>query len=506
MLHLFVDDREIQQVVNVSRVVNRPKRYAEPIVAPDQPWERGCRAWAWGNVIQEPDGLLRMWYMLFNVWHDPGTLENGNFAYAESRDGLHWEKPSLGLYEFNGSRENNIVVSMGSTGTGAPFGLARRGGGLTARDAQGNVLGVINNADGITVVRDDEEPDPAKRYKLIANMQDHRMWAPYYPEMYPDVTDEQVADARRIFGQYMLTSPDGLHWSQEPLYLKGDCHGDYMMVTRDHRNQQWWMNERPSSKTGRTVGLCTSQDLIHWTTPTETIFSNDPESGFGRLWEWHAGITPFNYGNQDLGLLERWSNVGFGEHCELVSHRDGEPWQRVAPDKTFLDVGPEGSFDRCLAYPLHNAPCRIGDKLYIYYSGRGMEPGTGRYNYGAIGLATIGLDRFVGLSHWRRDPGVVMTRPLKPEGDLLQVNVEAFGGPMEPGKGEVRVAVKNPDWSDIPGYTWEDCLPVRGDQVRALVEWQDKKDLSSLRGRTVVLHFQLSSAVLYSYRWASGKE
>ena len=30
-------------------------------------------------------------------------------AYAESDDGIHWTKPKLGIIEFNGSSENNLV-------------------------------------------------------------------------------------------------------------------------------------------------------------------------------------------------------------------------------------------------------------------------------------------------------------------------------------------------------------------------------------------------------------
>jgi len=30
-------------------------------------------------------------------------------CYAESDDGIHWIKPNLGLYEFHGSKNNNIV-------------------------------------------------------------------------------------------------------------------------------------------------------------------------------------------------------------------------------------------------------------------------------------------------------------------------------------------------------------------------------------------------------------
>ena len=32
-------------------------------------------------------------------------------CYAESKDGIHWKKPELGLVEFNGSKANNIVMA-----------------------------------------------------------------------------------------------------------------------------------------------------------------------------------------------------------------------------------------------------------------------------------------------------------------------------------------------------------------------------------------------------------
>ena len=35
--------------------------------------------------------------------------------YATSSDGIHWTKPSLGLVSFNGSTENNIIVSANGT-------------------------------------------------------------------------------------------------------------------------------------------------------------------------------------------------------------------------------------------------------------------------------------------------------------------------------------------------------------------------------------------------------
>ncbi|MBI2191476.1 MAG: hypothetical protein HYU36_05780 [Planctomycetes bacterium] len=492
-LHLFVDDQEVHHAVNVLRVLNLPQRRPDPVVAPDQPWERGFRAWAWGSVAQDPDGLLRMWYMIYGG-EDPETGENGGFGYAQSRDGIHWEKPSLGIVSWRGSKENNFFYSFGP---GYLYPLARLGGGLPVMDRDGNPAGVVNHMDGLTVVRDDEDPDPLRRYKLFANMQDHRMWAKAFPQRYPGVKDEEIERARKVFGQYLVTSSDGMHFTREPIFMKGQCHGDYMMVARDHRNEQWWMNERPRTFSSgfycRSAGLCTSRDLLNWTSPTEPIFVPGSESGFGRLWEWHGGMTPFNYGNQDLGFLEKWNNVGGGDACELISHRDGEAWRRVKPGDLFLDHGPEGSFDRVLTYPLHNPPMRVGNKLHIYYTGYGIDPQTGNFGYGAIGVALIGLDRFAGLAHRRGDSGLVVTKPLTITRNILQVNVEPMGG-------EVRVAIKNPDFSDLPGYSLDECSPIASDQVRAPVRWRGKTNLSEWLDRKLILHFSVRNAVLYSYR------
>ena len=118
-----------------------------------------------------------------------------------------------------------------------------------------------------------------------------------------------------------------------------------------------------------------------------------------------------------------------------------------------------------------------------------------------IGLAIIGLDRFAGLGHGHEKTGeptgIVVTKPIEVAGDTLQVNVEPFGG-------EVRVAVKAaPDLADIPGYGLEDCVPVLDNEVRARVRWNDKADLSELRGRQVMLVFNVRRAMLYSYRFTS---
>lgn len=43
--------------------------------------------------------------------------ENERCCLAESTDGVHWVKPELGLYEFEGSTKNNITLDRAAPAT-----------------------------------------------------------------------------------------------------------------------------------------------------------------------------------------------------------------------------------------------------------------------------------------------------------------------------------------------------------------------------------------------------
>ena len=495
-LHLLIDDAEVARQQHVKRIMNRLRKHPKPVLVADRPWE-GERAQAWGSVIQEPDGLWRMWYFAFNTQRRFDRLDVGGYAYAESRDGVHWTKPDLDVVEFRGSKRNNLFYSCHPEGKNlVDEELARRGLGLPALDETGKQIGVINNLDGLSVVRDDDDPDPKRRYKLIANMQDHRMWAPYYPKRYPMVDAKQVALSRAVFGQYMDTSPDGIHWTRRPRRLFPARGGDYMMVTRDHRNRRWWLNERAHDQGGRNASLRTSSDWKKWS-QLEVVFGKGSDPEFNKTFQWHGGITPFNYGNLNIGLAERWPLAGLGGTCELVCQRPGGKWQRVFPNRPFLDVGAEESFDRVLAYPSHNPPGRSGEKLMIHYTGAGTKTHPERGLPMSMGLATIGLDRFAGLGQWRNlPPGEVVTKPLKLTRKHLAVNVEYLE--FTP----LRVAVLGADGSPLPGYSLEDStIPVDSKRLYSMARWKTKPDLGELLGREVSLHFEIRGAVLYSYRF-----
>ena len=82
----------------------------EVVIVHDKPWEGSMCDYH--TVFQDGD-LYRMYYTAYDLVVPPegGTKETHPLlcAYAESKDGIHWEKPNLGLCEFNGSKDNSIV-------------------------------------------------------------------------------------------------------------------------------------------------------------------------------------------------------------------------------------------------------------------------------------------------------------------------------------------------------------------------------------------------------------
>ena len=110
-LELFVDDYLIERIKGDARL-----RLHQPTLMPLEP---GCSRVCYTTILHE-DGryrryqrTLRKSYMGEQYDGHPGELTE----YLESTDGIRWKKPRLGLYEIDGSRRNNIVLTGTSTGS-----------------------------------------------------------------------------------------------------------------------------------------------------------------------------------------------------------------------------------------------------------------------------------------------------------------------------------------------------------------------------------------------------
>ena len=100
---LFLDDDAIEAMSGLRRVLHRPERCG-PVLRPDR--SRGEKHVQSASVPQwnSEKSLWEWWYRGY-----PAYTEDGLCLYATSTDGLHWEQPDLGLYEWNGSTANNIA-------------------------------------------------------------------------------------------------------------------------------------------------------------------------------------------------------------------------------------------------------------------------------------------------------------------------------------------------------------------------------------------------------------
>ena len=110
---LLHDDRLLEQRTGLELVPMQLRKHpANPLLGIDRPWEkRGILNYV-ALLHDEEAGLFRMYYQILGRTEE--GVNRSHCLYAESRDGIRWEKPNLGLVYFEGSRDNNIVVVKGA--------------------------------------------------------------------------------------------------------------------------------------------------------------------------------------------------------------------------------------------------------------------------------------------------------------------------------------------------------------------------------------------------------
>ena len=127
-LELFVDDYLIDILDGVRLKLHAPQS-AGKIIIFDKPWEGTTSLYH--TVFQDGDSY-RMYYRgsSHQDYADQAQLLPGEevipkhetvIALIESPDGITWHRPSLGLIEFEGSKDNNIVWKGQASCCFAPF-------------------------------------------------------------------------------------------------------------------------------------------------------------------------------------------------------------------------------------------------------------------------------------------------------------------------------------------------------------------------------------------------
>jgi len=210
---LFVDDYLIGQLRGVELKMHPPEPQRVVLVC-DAPWEGNTSAYY--TLFADGD-LFRMYYR--GAHFDVATKKAAHpevTCYAESRDGLQWDKPKLGLFEFQGSKDNNIVWMGEGTHNFTPFQDANPEAAVDAKykalagDSKG--LKAYKSPDGIRWSLMIDQP------VITKGAFDSQNLAFWYPEQ------KRYVDFHRMFRAGVrdimtASSTDFLHWT-EPVFLK----------------------------------------------------------------------------------------------------------------------------------------------------------------------------------------------------------------------------------------------------------------------------------------------
>lgn len=466
--HLLIDDRTVARAQNVDRVIHSATTLAHPVIEPDRPWE-GERVYIYGTVLYDKSSSQhRMWYQARPIPENaPGrrdgearrapALRGGGVdlvLYATSADGVYWEKPELGLYEFDGSRKNNIVFGLHSP----------------------------------TIIRDEREPDPGRRYKMLGAHGGH---------------------------YYAGYSADGLRWHEYPVnpVLR---YSDTITLAQDPSSGEYLAyHKRPATVRGfprRVVWLSRSRDFQTWSEPELVMAPDERDDHWARG---HAQRTEFYnmsvwpVDGVFLGFptvfrvqtIRPRETVGPGQSpwdgpidVQLAMSPDGRRWERTEPRDAVIPLGPAGRFDSGAILGVATTPVVTGEETWLYYTaintGHGGPMPPKRIT---IGRASWRREGFVSLG--TAGAGVIETHALRLTGDRLWVNADAS-------RGSLRVELLDETGRALDGFGVAQSVALTGSEVRQVVQWLGKAGPPG--DATVRLRFILEHARLFSFGTSGG--
>jgi len=368
------DNVSIPHTQNLKLEMRQPARHpANPVVkrgAPGMPDAQGVQFY--GSIIKD-NGKYRLWYVAFD--DDPNNKvasSRWRAAYAESVDGLNWVKPELGLVEFHGSKKNNLL------------------------DMGGESWGFVN----LKVLKDDADPDPARRYKMTTHV--------YYRH------------TRRLGTLLPFVSADGLRWKpvKDVKPLKAELRKEDLFIPGFHFEPcgglyQWdgqfvisGQNALPGIHPyqGRSTRHYRSADFVNWSATNHIAFVRASQ------YEWlgpnrsregeqnHEGISVWNRSNVLLGIYGRWHGAAEWKDVRidlgLVMSNDGLNFREPKHEWTFLERGKDGEWDQgglIQGQGFEN----IGEQTFVYYGTWDPRPTGGKeVPRGGVGIVVLPRDRF----------------------------------------------------------------------------------------------------------------
>jgi len=448
-LELFVDYYLIDRLEGAYLKLHSPKP-TEVVLQFNRSWEGGNSAYF--TVIKD-DATYRMYYRGSPI--GPGKVQVT--CYAESPDGVRWTRPNLGLFEVEGTRRNNVILTPEVAGT-----------------ATHNFCPFIDKRPGAPL---------SERFKAVGGGSS---------------------------GLVPFVSADGKKWQKlrdEPVITKGAF---------DSQNVAFWSESeecyvcyfRIFVKGVRSIARTTSSDFLNWSepvpmdfgnTPLEHLYTNATHPYFRAPHIYIALPRRFMPGRrvltdaqvQEIDLENPVNYGGLKDDCSegvFMTSRGGTQYER-----TFLEGFIRPGLDLRNWTSRSNNPALgvvpTGPNEMSLYVKRHKGQLTAH-----LQRLTLRTDGFVSVNA-PYSGGEMVTRPLTFTGGELIINVATSAA------GSVRVEIENEAGQPIEGYSIGDCPEIIGDQIDRVVVWKRGSDVSQLAGRMVRLRFVMKDADLYSLRF-----
>ena len=438
-LELFVDDWLIDRMDGAELKLNHPIPRELSIVF-DKPWEGNTCGYV---TVFEDDGKFCMYYRGSHYDWESKKSSHELTCYAESADGINWERPDLNLFEFNGSKQNNIVWIGAGNHNFTPF-----------KDTNPNCK-------------------PEAQYKALA---------------------------RHEGGLLAFQSRDGIHWSlmqPEPVITEGAFDSQNLAFWDSVRGQ--YVDFHRGFRDGvRDIMTCTSEDFINWTTPQWIDHGDAP---FQHLYT-NATVPYFRAPHIFMAFPGRFmpSRKKIDDHpspgvsdAVFMTSRDGLNWHRWV--EAFIRPGLQRERwwqrNNYTAWGMLVTKSHIAgtpDELSFYLNENYYLDGNRMRRF------SLRMDGFVSVSA-PYSGGEMVTHPLTFQGEKLVINYSTGAA------GSIQVEITDELGQPIPGFTLDDCPEIYGDEITKIVKWESGSDLSQLASRAVRLRFVLKDADLYSLRF-----
>jgi len=490
---LLFDDAFTDTKRGFKLTMNPALRDPQPVILPDQSWEKvGIFGDSMCSVIDD-DGLIRIWY---SVPHpatadqvrapllapaelkgfDAKTLNDIQsqarflLCYAESDDGVNFRKPHLNVIRFGRSGRNNMV-------------FAGRLGGTIFKDPSAK---------------------PSARYKIVHG---------HGPRL-PNIHRGSDLPAKNIYHAiYSSHSPDGWHWKTTAKPSINWYTDTTNVAYYDDEKRRYVafvrMNEGMTFNNGRTIvqpggwkwraiGRTESKDFTCFPKPKKIAEPSKREALPRATGMDYYNSAALKYPFAPSSYLMFSSNYYHDTHMldvHLATSRDGITYARH--DQPFLGVGRDGEFD-CKRTYMATGIVRRDDELWMYYLGQSTDHDRSKpkpLGVGGIGRVRLRLDGFASQDA-PHSGGSLTTKPLRFSGKTLTVNMDASAG------GHLKVELQTPDGKPIPGYTAKDADLLIGNSTSATVTWRGSSKLPAVNRKAIRIRFTGKAVKLYAFGFA----